>query len=55
MTDTKTKRAQSGYINGIGTALVMLLIIAAVVGAAVMRLIEWVWPVIKAFIHQVTA
>jgi hypothetical protein len=51
-----TKHSQRGYYNFDFTGtLTTLLVVGVVSGVALTKLVEWVWPFIKAFIHQVTA
>lgn len=43
------------YGNGIGTAFVVLLALAAILGAGMLILLQWLWPIVKAMLHAWTA
>lgn len=47
---------QRGYVNlNLGAMFAGLLIAGIVAGIALTMLARWLWPILKAFIHQVTA
>ena len=47
---------QRGYMNlDFGGLIIGLLIVGIVAGIALTMLARWLWPILKAFIHQVTA
>jgi hypothetical protein len=44
-----------GYISiDFGAIFVVLLLIGAVLGATVWALMQWLWPLLKAWLHQAT-
>lgn len=47
---------QRGYVNlNLGGLFIGLLIVGIVAGIALTMLARWLWPLLKALIHQVTA
>lgn len=47
---------QRGFVDlNIGAMIVFLLVVGAIAGIAIYKLIAWLWPYLKAFLHQVTA
>jgi hypothetical protein len=49
-------KSNRGYIAiDFGAMFVVILLIGAVLGAAAWALMQWLWPLLKAWLHQVTA
>ena len=48
-------RKQSGYYDiDIFPALIVFCILSAVIGFGLSNLLEWLWPMFKAWLHQIT-
>lgn len=49
-------KSNRGFIDiDFGAIFVGLLVVGALLGAAAWELIQWLWPLFKAWLHQVTA
>lgn len=48
-------KRQQGFINITGWDMVFVCAVIGLIGWAVLRTLEWVWPFIKMAIHAATA
>lgn len=48
-------KKQQGFINITGGQMAFVCIVIGLIGWAVVRTLEWVWPFIKLAIHAATA